>query len=1018
MHKSSVVLSLLLFIVFKTNVSQAQQSLIYQNPDKEYQKGLELFEKQKYGAAQHAFSDFLSNSKGKDNEIRTQAEYYQALCALELFNSDAEYQVITFCNKHRESARVQELSFRLAKYHFNRKKYDNAIAYLLKVDKYSLTPVEFAEYAFDLGYSYFMKEDYEKARLAFYEIKDIDTKYTPPANYYYSHINYSQKNYETALQGFLRLVDDENFGKIVPYYIAQIYYLKADYDSVISFATPLLDSVIESRVAEMARIIGESYYKKDRFKESIPFFEKYFDHAKNTSKEDKYELAYAYYINGDYKNASQLFEPITGLNSLLSQSALYHLGDCYVHLGDKNSARMAFEGASKLDFDKKIKEDALFNYAVITYELSYGPFNETINAFNQYLQLYPNSRRTDEAYNYLGMAYLGTHNYKDAITFLDKIRNKDERTRQAYQKVAYYRGLELFNNLTFDQAIEMFDKSLKFASYDNTIEARSWYWRGETNYRLSKYDDAIEDINNFLSVQGVDKLIEYKPAYYAMAYCYFNKKDYAEAGKFFKKFVTITEYTKDKETGDAFNRLGDVSFINKKYWEAIGYYEQAISINAFDPDYALFQKGFCLGLLNRHERKVEMLNQLISKYPASVYVDDSYFELGKSYVSLSNRNKAIEYYKIVIDSFPTSSYVKKALVQLGLEYYNDDKYEQALENYKKVVKEYPGTQESRNALTGIKTIYLDRNNVNAYVDFVNSLGGIEKITSTQQDSLTYTAAENLYMAGDCDKSRVSFKKYIENFPKGDFLLNAHYYKSDCNLKNKEYQDALLSLKYIIEQPKNAFTEQALIVASGICFNDFNYVEAVKYYQILENIAEVKNNIFEARLGLMRCYFKQKDYHNAITYAEKVKSSDKVPSEISREAIYNMASSWLSLSNEDSALIEFKKIAVDVKNVEGAEAKYRISEILVAQDKLKDAEKEIFEFIAKTTPHHYWIARSFLLLSDIYVKNNDAFQARETLKSIIENYEDKQDGIVKEAKEKLALISGSQDQQNDSQDSLK
>ncbi len=75
----------------------------------------------------------------------------------------------------------------------------------------------------------FWMENYDKARYAFSQIKDLDTKYTTPALYYYSHINYTQGNYETALEGFLRLKDDPNFGPIVPYYLTQIYYKQKKY---------------------------------------------------------------------------------------------------------------------------------------------------------------------------------------------------------------------------------------------------------------------------------------------------------------------------------------------------------------------------------------------------------------------------------------------------------------------------------------------------------------------------------------------------------------------------------------------------------------------------------------------------------------------------------------------------------------------------------------------------------------------------------------------------------------------
>ena len=48
----------------------------------------------------------------------------------------------------------------------------------------------------------------------------------------------------------------------------------------------------------------------------------------------------------------------------------------------------------------------------------------------------------------------------------------------------------------------------------------------------------------------------------------------------------------------------------------------------------------------------------------------------------------------------------------------------------------------------------------------------------------------------------------------------------------------------------------------------------------------------------------------------------------------------------------------------------------------------------------WISKSFLLLADTYVKQNDLFQAKLTLQNLIDNY----DGELKqEAEQKLAEI---------------
>src|SRR5690606_16241257 len=131
---------------------------------------------------------------------------------------------------------------------------------------------------------------------------------------------------------------------------------------------------------------------------------------------------------------------------------------------EKEKAKMAYDAASKLDFNDKIKEDALFNYAKLTYELSYSPFNETIKAFDKYIELYPNSEKNTEAYTILSEVYMVTKNYKDAVTSIEKIKVKTPAILKAYQRVTFYRGLELFNNLAYNQSISFFDLSLENGS--------------------------------------------------------------------------------------------------------------------------------------------------------------------------------------------------------------------------------------------------------------------------------------------------------------------------------------------------------------------------------------------------------------------------------------------------------------------------------------------------------------------------------------------------------------------------
>ena len=980
----------------------SQKSHIYSYEEKDLSKGIELFRKEKYGAAQRFFLKFLDSQEGMKTESGSQAQYYAALCAIELSNDDAGYLVNKFVYDNPESSSVNHAWFRLSDYAFRKNSFGMALKYLNRVDRHYLDEDEVSQYYFQTGYSHYMRKDYAEARVAFYEIMDIDSKYSPPSLYYYSHIAYEEENYETSLNGFLRLQDDETFSQVAPYYITQIYYLQKKYAEVVEFAPPILETLSEKRASEVAKIIGESFFYLERYWEAIPFLEKYRSEIKNISAAEKYQLAYTYYKAGDYQQASSLFEQTSMHNTEISQSALYHLADCYLKLGDKARARTAFSGASRMDFDPFIQQDALFNFAKVTYELSYNPFNEAIRAFNSYINLYPASERIDEAYNFLVMAYLNTRNYRMALESLEKIKSRDRFIDQAYQRISFFRGMELYTNLRFTDAIIAFDKSLQYGEHDLVIRARTLYWLAESYFRLNDSPAASEFYRLFLADTYAPQTPEYKMLNYSLGYLSFTNKEYTEAEKWFSIYVRLESNQTAVTFADAYNRLGDCRFIGTAYWQAIEHYDKVISLGKADVPYAMFQKGFSLGLVDRPERKIEVLNQLIQNHPASSYTDDALYELGRTWVLINNPKEALANYNRIINEHPNSNYVSRTLVQLGLIHRNAGDNTKALDYYKKVVENYPGTSESANALRTIREIYVDINMVDEYLVYVEKAG--QHITISEQDSLMYNAAENVYLSGDCERALPGLDNYISRFSSGGFLLNAHYYRADCLLKQNNPDAAFASLQYIISQPVNLFTEPALQVASRIAYAKEDYNLAAQLSQDLIDKGENKTIIHDAEIMLMRSYNKLGEFQNTIKSARQVLLSDKLQDEIKREAEYLIADAYLKQNDPLAAYEWYERIAVEVNSNEGAEAKYRLSEIDFNRGNVEKAEKNIYEFINLNTPHSYWMGKAFLLLSDIFIAKNDEFQALQTLQSVIEYYTSDTDGIKDEARRRKEKIS--------------
>ena len=993
--------ALLIFFIILVSpyLSIAQKSAFDGLTDVKYQRAIELFDKEKYVAAQKLFLEIATDPVNKSSIKKGNSEYYALVCAIELFNEDANELGERFLARNPESQWANAAKFKLGKFEYTKKRYRSALEYFTKVDKGELNEDDQAEFTFKTGYSWFMLDSLDKARKSFYEIKDIDTKYTSSAIYYYSHIAYTQKNYETAIAGFTRLKKDETFAPLVPYYISQCYYYQQKFDELLAYAPPLIDSVIESRVAEMSRMIGDAYYKNNQLKEAIPYYERYFKKGKDFKPEDYYQAGYCYYMQAIYDKASEMFEKSALSNSNVAQSSNYHLGDCYVKLNHKEKALLAFSSAAKMDYDPKIKEDAAFNYAVLTFEMSNTPFNSAIKALNDYITKYPDSKRTDEAYNYLIAACLNTHNYQDALSYLGKVKVKDKNIKKAYQRAAFFKGLELFNNLQFNESLKMFDLSLKYSDADPLITARTYYWMGEANYRLKDISTAVDNYNLFVASNVASKTSEFKLANYNIGYCAFNKKDYNAAQTNFTKYAENPKVKKDKTLADAYNRLGDCSFAESKYSEAIERYTKSIEVGLSDKDYAIYQKAFSLGLLGEHKKKISLLNQLLTSTPESGYCDDAMYEIGRSNVSLQKPDEATKYFRKLNNDYPSSSLVKKSLLQLGLIEYNAERNTSAIEIYKKAVSDFPGTQEAKSALTGIKNIYVEQNDVDTYLKYSETLGDFANVSKSERDSLLYYSGENLYTAGDCKKATDNFKKYLEKYPEGNFTVNANFYKGECSLKSGEINEALNSFNFVINKPNNNFTEPSLLEASKINFDQKNYAAALLNFQKLDSIAEILDNKAFAQVGIVKSSYALNDYKTSIELSQKLIKSMSLPQETERQVRFILAKSLSANGQTADAIEQMKKLAKDVKNTEGAEAKFRIAEFYFNQNQQDKAQKEIFNFIDLNSPHQYWMAKAFMLLADIYHNKKDDFQASNTLQSIIDNYENKEDGIVKEAIEK-------------------
>ncbi len=999
------------YALFFSHPIQAQQSAYYKEVQKNIDVAKQLYSKQKYVSAYREFEK-IQNQVEPKSELYSEAEFYRSVSALQAGYRAGEKLLENFITHYPESPYINTAWFNMGKNQFERKQYLRALRSFQNVDRRDLSDNDRIELAYQNGYANLMQDNTAEALKDFEKIRNSNNLYSKPATYYWAHIQYLNENYAAALEGFSKLNGDPSYSQVIPIYVSHIYYKQQKYSEVVNYTTSIIDDVPEEQKAELSRIVGDSYFHLKEYGKAIPYLETYFETPGPKTREENYILGFSYYHNAEYEKAAPLLEKACTGEDELTQNAYYHLADCFIKLDQKEKAKTAFSAASEFDFNPKIKEDALFSYAKLSYELSYSPFNETIKAFDKYISLYPNSDRNAEAYSILVEVYMVTKNYKDAIASIEKIKNKTPDILRAYQRVTFYRGLELFSNSDYNQAIEYFDLSLDNGKYSRELNARAQYWKSEALYRLGDYDNAVIAFNRFESMAGSTSVPEAEGSDYNLGYAYLKMDDKETAFTHFKKYAQKMQGKRTPKLADTFNRLGDYYFMKTNYTEAVDNYRRAYTMKMYEADYALLQMAFCEGLQRAQDEKIDNLNRLLTEFPESEYRDDALYELGRAYERTGKNYEAVQQYQQIVSNYPGSSFYRNALLQLGLVNYNNGDYNKALQQYKEVAENYRGTPEAEAALSGIKNCYVELNNVDAYFTYARQFGSGADVSASEQDDLTYRAAERLYMDGDA-KAKRQLEQYLRQFPNSSNAVNAHFYLAELQYKDSEFEQANEHYTFVANQPDNIFSEQALSRASEMQFNTGNYAEALSMFNRLEKLANSKWNVLRANIGQMRCYMIDKNYPQTIVAAQKVKKLDISSDALKYEADYAIGKAYYELGNLNSAIDPLKDVANDTKLEQGAEAKYLLAEIYYKNNNLTKSEQEIIDFVDKGTPYTYWLGKSFLLLASIYEDNNDQFQAKHTLKSLADNYNEEDDGIVAEATRRLNLIleKEAQQQQN-------
>ena len=936
-------------------------------------------------------------------DVAGDKEYARVCKEYELRSENSLELLEAYLKQYPDSRHANRIEAMMASVYFEEGKYPEAIALYRSCNLDALPDKERDEAALKLATSYLKLGNLEEAKVWFTLLKEVSKIHQADAVYNLGYIDYVEGRYDAALKTFTSLKNDDVYDALVPYYIGEIHLTRGEYKQADEVASDYLRHFAGHKdEAEMNRIQGEARSAMKDYLNAIASLEAYVNAVPQPQRKAMYELGMSYYNTGAYSKATEMLGRTTMEQDALAQNANLHMGLAYLQLKERNQARMAFEQASVADHDLAVKEQALYNYALCIHETSYSPFAESVTVFERFLNEFPASRYRERVNDYLVETYMNTRSYDAALKSIAKISKPGPRIMEAKQKILFRLGTQAFANARFEEALQYFNRSLEVGQYNFATQADASYWRGEAYYRLKNYKAAGQDFRKYLELTKNKRSPEYGLALYNLGYADFNQKNYQGALNWFGRFVNESVHDNKQVLADAYNRMGDCNFYARKFDDARRSYDKAEQVDPSLGDYSLYQEGFVKGLQRDYTGKIQSLNQLITNYPQSQYIDDALYEQGRAFVQLEDNANAIERFQALVKTFPQSNMARRAANEIGLLYYQDDKYPEAIAAYKEVIKNYPGSEEARLAQRDLKSIYIDLNKVDEYADFASTIPGGANFDVNERDSLTYVAAERVYMRGEMTEARNSFMKYLQTFSEGAFSLNANYYIGLIDYNQQNYESASAHLNKVLEYPDNKYSEEAMMMSAEMAYLAKDYARSLELYKLLKDRASTPERRQLAATGMLRSAAMTDNKEEVILAATAVLSDAKVAPELENEARHYRAKALVDVNQLSHAVEDWQVLAQDTRNVYGAEAKYQLAQYLFNVGKTAEAEKEVLNYLEVSTPHAYWLARSFVLLSDIYAKLDRKLEARQYLLSLKQNYQADDDiaGMIESRLEKL------------------
>jgi len=976
------VLSSLLFLFTSISIPLSAQQI--QVPSsKDFQQGVELFEKGFFEESIVKFAEFKNSSS--TSEVILFADYYIARANTAIDSTSIEYFYQSFIQKHPKHNLSKKLFKDLGHRFSDKGEYDTAIKYYQNSLKTYNTSATAAETEYWVAEAAAQKNDNKEARKYFLDLADSYPKseWASKALYARGRLFLSDDKYDSSSIAFELLKErypNDPVTRRVGTALGESYYQQGRYKESIEALKAAMLYLDDDSKEKATFLIAESYNFLENFKESSKAYLQYLNLTKGTDKERSahYGLGWLYHKQNIYHWAADSFEKAAKGDDELARKALY-----YEAINQKLGGQYENSLNTFAEFGKKYKtglwvEQAFYEWAVSSFESGqYGDATETL------LTLIRNEKNLQDpgkVYTLLGESYFANNEFTRATRAFEeaeKIANIDPSLRR---QARFQKAWILYRNQAYEQAQPIFE-SVYAETPTSDIGAEALFWSADSYYKLRQYGDAAQRFSIFIRNYPDDELIG--AARYSLGWSYFVTGEYDKAVAPLEEFLNdynpppIALFPYDTDTR---LRIGDAYYAQGKYREAINFYNKAIGA---DPggDYAMFQVGNSYYRSGRTFEAVTTFRKVLRIYPFSRLKEQAQYNIAYIYLNSDNYSQAIEEFQTVISKYPGTEWAARSQYNIGDSYYNAGEYERAIEAYKNVLDNYPRSSYIIDAVNGIQYSQLSSAGIDSssavLEDFLSN-----NPSSGTADRLRYRQAETVYQTGDYEGAIKEFRQYLRITNSDNLTPEAYANLGDSYRQTDQMDKAINAYQTIVDEfPNDDQTPSALIILGNLYFEKKQFDTSHEYFELLlEKGSRFKQEAFvgmgSASLAAGNTGLAKKEYEEALKVNQDNPTANVGLGKVAaQEERYEDAKALLLPVADESTTIS------------GAEAQYYLGKIEQDQNNFEVAIESYSKVRVLFEAFEIWVSKALYNTAECHIRLGNRGEAMSILNGIIESYPD-------------------------------